>query len=142
VPPQRGWSWVRCWRRHTATGEACRWLNLLVEVWWAGVAEGVFSLDIAVAAPGIGAVDYAAEGALASHEAHAPTLQGLDGAKPWGQDAIGKAFEESYQQILPQTLVTWSKIVWDLADFAANLKLAQDEAWAANQAATRIMSVE
>ncbi len=123
-------------------GEVCRWLNLLVENWWAAVAEGVFSLDIAVAAPGIGAVRYAAEGALASHETHAPPLQGLDGAKPWGQDAIGKAFEENYRDILSQTLVTWSKIVWDLADFSENLLRAQEEAWAANQAATRTMSVE
>ena len=106
------------------------------------MAEGVFSLDIAVAAPGIGAVTYAAESALATYEAHVPMVRGLGGVKPWGQDAIGQAFEENYQQIAPVTLDTWARISRELAEFAVNLRLAQDEAWAANQAATRMMSVE
>jgi hypothetical protein len=106
------------------------------------MGEATFSLDIAVAAPGIGALDYAAEAVVASYQAHSPTLQGLDGAKPWGQDAIGKAFQENYDKILPPTLVTWSEIVWDLNDFSLNLRRAQEEAWAANESATRTISVE
>jgi hypothetical protein len=106
------------------------------------VTEGSFSLDIGVAAPGIGAVTYGAGHAVASREAHLPMVQAIAGGKPWGHDAIGRAFEKNYQEIVPVTLDNWSKIIGDLADFAANLKQAQDEAWAANQAATRMMTIE
>jgi hypothetical protein len=111
---------------------------------WPGVAvtEGLFSLDIGVAAPGIGAVTYGASQALASHEGHLPVIQGLASTKPWGQDAIGRAFEENYQQIVPVTVANWSRISHGLADFAADLVHAQDQARAANQAAARMMSVE
>ena len=102
------------------------------------MADGdVFSLDIATAAPGIGALTYGANNALASHDAHVSVVQGLGAAKPWGNDSIGHAFESNYTQILPDVLEAWRTISHDLSEFAENLQRAQDEAWAANDAATR-----
>ena len=100
--------------------------------------DDVFSLDVAVAAPGIGAFTYGANHALASHDAHVSTIRGLGLAKPWGHDAIGAAFEKDYLDVVPNALETWQQLGHGLVEFAESLQRAQDLAWAANEDATRV----
>jgi hypothetical protein len=106
------------------------------------VAEDEFSLDIGIAAPGIGAFTYGANAAFASHEAHLPAVTGIASVKPWGHDTIGKAFEENYNKILPEALHAWYQITFDVAELAINLVQAQEAAWQANLAATQQMNLE
>ena len=98
----------------------------------------VFSLDVAVAAPGISAFTYGANHALVSHDAHVSTIRGLGLAKPWGQDAIGAAFEKYYVDVVPDVVGVWHHVSHGLVEFAEGLARAQDLAWSANEDATRL----
>jgi len=96
---------------------------------------GEFAFYPSVAAPGLRAITDAAETAQRSHDLHQPSISALDGMKPWGNDSIGKAFEENYAQLMPAALEVWTLICDELIQFSLGLRRAQEEALAANEAA-------
>lgn len=97
----------------------------------------LYELDLSVAAPGVGAIRVGADQVAGAHDAHQPSILGLNAARPWGNDAIGQAFSTNYDKVVSDALAAWTEITRDVSDFAVNLERAQNEAWQANQAAGR-----
>jgi hypothetical protein len=94
-----------------------------------------FAFNPSVAAPGLRAITQAADAAQRSHDTHQPEIRALEGTRPWGDDSIGKAFEENYAQLMPAVLEVWTLLCTELTQFSIGLHRAQEEALAANDAA-------
>ncbi len=99
------------------------------------MSAGEFAYHPSVAAPGLRAVTHAADAAQRSHELRQPQIRALADTRPWGGDAIGKAFEENYRQLMPAALEVWTLLCDGLTQFSIGLRRAQEEALAANEQA-------